>query len=337
MEDRICKACGETKAISEYYFRNDRNDYSNRCKKCHIHNIKIPKSNTYKVCKHCGISKEFSEYQLAGGGKWLQPYCKSCDANRKRIWTETNTERLSMQRKLYYQQNKEAVIRRCKEYVQNNKELVSERRRKYAEKNSEVIKMRGRDYFKRNRNVLKERNRKRYYDNHEENLRKQKLARQNRTPEQIAAKREYDRLYKVIAKEKVKKYREKNREKIREAKRIWSNKKAATDIQYRLKRNIRTRIRCALKPNNAYKADTSEKLLGCSIQFYKEYFQSLFAEGMSWEKFLLGEIEIDHIKPCKLFDLTLESEQRKCFHYTNTQPLWVADNLAKGSKYEQAA
>ena len=29
-----------------------------------------------------------------------------------------------------------------------------------------------------------------------------------------------------------------------------------------------------------------------------------------------------------------EEECRKCFHYTNLQPLFAADNLSKGGKYE---
>ncbi len=33
-------------------------------------------------------------------------------------------------------------------------------------------------------------------------------------------------------------------------------------------------------------------------------------------------------------DLTQEEEQKKCFHYTNLQPLWAVENLSKGGKYE---
>ena len=47
------------------------------------------------------------------------------------------------------------------------------------------------------------------------------------------------------------------------------------------------------------------------------------------------EIEIDHIKPCKLFDLTKEEEQRECFHYTNCQPLWWYDNNKKVATYQE--
>ena len=57
-----------------------------------------------------------------------------------------------------------------------------------------------------------------------------------------------------------------------------------------------------------------------------------FVSGMSWENY--GKWHIDHIKPCASFNLLEEDEQKKCFHYTNLQPLWAKDNLKKGGKYE---
>ena len=49
---------------------------------------------------------------------------------------------------------------------------------------------------------------------------------------------------------------------------------------------------------------------------------------MAWDNYGTGqngkgtqEWQIDHIKPCASFDLSKESEQKKCFHYTNLQPL----------------
>ena len=52
---------------------------------------------------------------------------------------------------------------------------------------------------------------------------------------------------------------------------------------------------------------------------------------MSWENY--GTLwDIDHIKPCASFDLSLEEEQKKCFHYSNTQPLYKIDNQRK-NKY----
>lgn len=86
----------------------------------------------------------------------------------------------------------------------------------------------------------------------------------------------------------------------------------------------------------AVKADSLvESMLGCTIGYFKEYFCSLFVNGMSWDAFMRGEIHIDHKKPCVVYDLTKESEQRECFAYTNLQPLWKIDNLKKGKKYDR--
>ncbi len=47
-----------------------------------------------------------------------------------------------------------------------------------------------------------------------------------------------------------------------------------------------------------------------------------------------GERHIDHIKPCAEFDLNNPEEQKKCFHFSNLQPLWAEENISKGAKYE---
>jgi len=68
-------------------------------------------------------------------------------------------------------------------------------------------------------------------------------------------------------------------------------------------------------------------LLGCEIQFFKEYLESKFKIGMSWENY--GKIwHVDHIIPCKKFDLQNPEQQKKCFHYTNLQPLWATTQIA---------
>jgi hypothetical protein len=72
------------------------------------------------------------------------------------------------------------------------------------------------------------------------------------------------------------------------------------------------------------------KLVGCSIIFLKRYLQKQFTVGMTWKNY--GKWHVDHKIPCCQFDLSKESEQRKCFHWTNLQPLWARENLRKGRK-----
>ncbi len=71
--------------------------------------------------------------------------------------------------------------------------------------------------------------------------------------------------------------------------------------------------------------------MGCSISYYKDYLESKFQEGMTWKNYGVNGWHIDHIIPCSAFDLTDPEEVKKCFHYTNTQPLWAKDNRKKSN------
>ena len=101
-----------------------------------------------------------------------------------------------------------------------------------------------------------------------------------------------------------------------------------TKPEARITENLRRRTRAVLEGTN--KSAPTLELIGCSPREIKEHLESLFTVGMSWDNY--GKWHIDHIMPCDSFDLTVESEQRKCFNYKNLQPLWAKDNLRKGSK-----
>lgn len=91
---------------------------------------------------------------------------------------------------------------------------------------------------------------------------------------------------------------------------------------------MRRRLLDAIKGNP--KLSTTLNLVGCDIDYLKEYLEKLFLPNMSWDNY--GKWHIDHIIPCNSFDLSDIEQQKKCFHYTNLQPLWAKDNLKKGSK-----
>lgn len=103
-----------------------------------------------------------------------------------------------------------------------------------------------------------------------------------------------------------------------------------SDVQYKLIKTQRARINAALKGLN--KSQTTQELLGCTTEFLKEYIESKFQPGMTWDNYAIDGWHIDHIIPISKFDLTVEDELKKACHYTNLQPMWWRDNIVKGNK-----
>lgn len=338
---KICNVCKTEKSLTEFYYRKERGEYRSNCKKCKPLVSKsdmAAKANApTKVCKHCGQEKPASEYNKAGGGKWSQPYCKPCDAERKRKYTDKNRIGIKEKRKKYYEENKCVILEKQKSYIEKNKDAVKERIKKYSLKNLEKKRQAAREYGRANREAISKKSKERRASNPEYYKAKAAALRAKRTPEQKAKLKEQQRLWRVGNKDKIKAQRQKQevKERTRERNRINSNIKAATDISFNILKRLRGRTRFALKKWNTVKSDTTENLLGCTIPFFKEYFSSLFTEGMSWELFLSGEIHVEHKKPCSKFDLRNEDEQRACFHYTNLQPMFKLDNLRKGTFYQE--
>lgn len=137
---------------------------------------------------------------------------------------------------------------------------------------------------------------------------------------------------------RMKEYKKNNIEHVRKQQKDWSKKESSKqkrneyqkkkrneDPQYRIRHNLRCRLNKALK--GILKIESTLSLLGCSNKQFKKHIESLFVDGMNWGNY--GKWHIDHIIPCSSFDLTLEESQRKCFHYTNLQPLWAKDNILK--------
>jgi len=128
-------------------------------------------------------------------------------------------------------------------------------------------------------------------------------------------------------------YRKNHKEEIKQRKRIYKNNRCKTDLLFKINCNLRSRIYIALKRNS--KSKHTIELLGCSTLKLKQYLEKQFKPGMNWKNYGKGKNkwEIDHIKPCAKFDLSKTKEQRRCFHFTNLQPLWSVENIKKGDKY----
>lgn len=122
------------------------------------------------------------------------------------------------------------------------------------------------------------------------------------------------------------KYEKKNRERIQK----YAINKYHNDIQYKIRINLSVRILQAIK--TGHKSISMNELIGCSIPELLSYLEKQFVDGMSWKNHTKNGWHIDHMKPCKSFNLTNIEQQKKCFNYTNLQPLWAKENQKKSSK-----
>lgn len=131
-------------------------------------------------------------------------------------------------------------------------------------------------------------------------------------------------------------YYKNNRDKMIESSLISQRKcrpkRYKEDIQFKLACSLRSRIRSALK--GVTKSERTLRLLGCDLEQLKRHLESQWSPGMSWENWGYGDLcwHIDHKKACATFDLRSPTQQKQCFHFSNLQPLWQKDNLAKGIK-----
>lgn len=131
------------------------------------------------------------------------------------------------------------------------------------------------------------------------------------------------------SKSRIKYYQEHRKETIKQTSDYKVNK-CKTNPAFKLERTLRCRLYHALKSKNAQKNTKTLDLIGCSISYLMGYLEAKFTEGMTWENH--GDWHLDHKIPCSSFNLLDEEEQKKCFHYTNLQPLWAHDNLVKSNK-----
>lgn len=104
-----------------------------------------------------------------------------------------------------------------------------------------------------------------------------------------------------------------------------------SDTTYALRLRVSSLVRQSLSKGRL--GTTLIKLLEFSAEDLRSRMESLFTDGMTWEDFLLGEIEIDHIIPVSFFNPSdpKSLEFRMCWSLKNLQPLWRVDNRVKGN------
>lgn len=192
----------------------------------------------------------------------------------------------------YYRQNKVVLLEKKKA----RREACNAAQRRYVARNRKRVNEKKLEDYYKNRSEISRRRQKVYELNRDKKLEQRRL------------------------------YIEANKDRIRETERKSYNSSA----QVRIAKTIRVRINEALKLN--CKSASTEELLGIDFPSFRQYLESLFESGMSWDNYSYYGWHIDHIIPLSSFDLTNPEEQKQAFHYTNTQPLWRSENQRKSAK-----
>lgn len=126
-------------------------------------------------------------------------------------------------------------------------------------------------------------------------------------------------------------WRSNNIDRARESERAQAKKLRLTNPQYRHSQNMRRYLREILEDHGPTTGFRVKKLIGCSSSHLVTHLESLFKPGMSWENRGRHGWHVDHKTACSKFDLTKPEERLACSHWTNLQPLWAYENMAKNN------
>ena len=108
--------------------------------------------------------------------------------------------------------------------------------------------------------------------------------------------------------------------------------------EYRLKsiknlltERIRHLINYSLRRKGIARNNKSWQLLGYSVEQLKERLTKTMPIGYTWQDFLNGKLDIDHIKPIKDFNYSnaKDKEFKDCWELKNLRLLTVYDNRSK--------
>jgi hypothetical protein len=148
----------------------------------------------------------------------------------------------------------------------------------------------------------------------------------NNREECLARSKEYQRQNPEKYREIKQRWEQRNFKRFREIQKQWQAERRK-DPYYRLAKNMSSRISQAIA-RKGKKCERTAKILGCSLDSFRIYLESKFETGMTWENY--GKVwHVDHIIPCAVFDLSKAAHQKRCFHFSNLQPLFAFDNRSK--------
>ena len=220
----------------------------------------------------------------------------------------------------------------CKDCRKKYRDSHKQQKKEYDRIHQKEIKSTRKEYNRTHKKENKERQEE-YERTHKKERKQYSFSHKDKKKEYNDSHKKEQKIYREKNKIKIKQYKKEYCQLHKKERNKRDKQRRKTDINFKIRCYLSIRIHQALKRN--LKSKTTMQLLGCAIKELRTHLQKQFLPGMTWKNHGLYGWHIDHIKPCALFDLSKPSEQRKCFHYTNLQPLWAIDNLIKGDKYTE--
>lgn len=254
-----------------------------------------------KICFACSNEKPLTEFSNRKDRKdGLHFWCKPC---------------LKLKKAESYQRNREKALAAMTAYRKANPEKVAAAKKRCYEAKPEHYRARGLENYAANRETRisqaqewRDKNKERYEANHK-------------------AYRENNRKLLSL---KACAYQKANRRKASDYNLRYVTERYKNDPLFALQKVCRRRLLWAFTKGGYRKGSKTEDILGCDFRHLLAHLESQFTPGMTWENRGKYGWHIDHRVP--LSSAQNKAELERLCHYQNLQPLWAADNLAKGAK-----
>jgi hypothetical protein len=247
-------------------------------------------------------------------------------------YRETHKEEIKERYKKYYKKHKEELKKYQKEYHKKHREEILKRNKVYALAHPEIISKQKKDYYEKHKKEIIQQHKKFQKANAKEFKKKNKIWQKKYYTTHHTKILKKQKEYRLTNKEKLSKVNHEYKINNRDKSARWARERRRIDLNTRIKNVLSSRIRILIKQKSTTKAGKTLELLGCTLDYFKKHIESQFKEGMSWDNYGKYGWHIDHIIPCASFNLSDPEQQKKCFHYTNLQPLGWLDNIKKGTK-----
>ncbi len=222
--------------------------------------------------------------------------CVTCSAKRTEEWRIGNPDKLLAYRKTIYAENKDQVLSNWAAWYEENRDRELEKKRaRYAENRDSAL--------------------------------------------------EYARQYREANPDKVKaasaRWRTENPDKVKEGWAKWYEENGR-ERDARVRATPKGRIDGAMSRSiygaiRDLKAGRKwESLVGYSLNELMAHLERLFLPGMTWENYGFYGWHIDHKIPKSVFNYERPNDIdfHRCWALSNLQPLWAADNIAKGARLD---